>query len=188
MRVSGHTIAQLGAVLALCAIALTTAGTADAAPAPRLAESSFEQLAQPLPLPYDEKAKAGEAVRAATARARAHGKLLLIDLGGNWCLDCRILAGTLALPDLAPFIRAHFEVVTVDLGRFTKNMGLAARYGAGYPQAVPTVLIVAPGSGRLVNAGHVAALSDARSLSPQALADWLAQWTGDDTSTPRPQP
>jgi hypothetical protein len=28
-----------------------------------------------------------------------------------------------------------------------------------------------------VNGGHVTALADARSLSPQALADWLAQWT-----------
>ena len=26
-------------------------------------------------------------------------------------------------------------------------------------------------------AGHVAALSDARHMNPQALADWLAQWT-----------
>ena len=148
-----------------------------AAPAPHVAQTSFAQLAQPLPLPYDEAANAEEALRAATARARAHHKLLLIDLGGNWCLDCRILAGTIALPDLAPFVHDKYEVVTVDIGRYTKNMGIPGRYGAEKPHGVPAVLIVEPKSGRLVNAGHITALSDARSLSPQSLADWLAQWT-----------
>jgi thiol-disulfide isomerase/thioredoxin len=172
MRVFNHTFALLAG-----AVALGAALPAVAAPAPHLAESSFDQLAQPLPLPYDEAANADEALRAATARARAHHKLLLIDLGGNWCLDCRILAGTIALPDLAPFVHAQFEVVTVDIGRYTKNMDIPGRYGADKPHGVPAVLIVEPKSGRLMNAGHVTALSDARSLTPQALADWLAHWT-----------
>ena len=163
--------ARLGLVLALSA-----ATPAMAAQAPRLAENSFAQLAQPLPLPYDETADATAAIRAATARARTHHRLLLIDLGGNWCLDCRLLAGTIALPDLAPFVRAHYEVVTVDVGRYTKNMDLPAAYGAGPWQGVPMVLIVDPKTRRLINAGHTTALTDARSLSPQALADWLAQW------------
>ena len=122
--------ARLGLVLALSA-----ATPAMAAQAPRLAENSFAQLAQPLPLPYDETADATAAIRAATARARTHHRLLLIDLGGNWCLDCRLLAGTIALPDLAPFVRAHYEVVTVDVGRYTKNMDLPAAYGAPAPAA-----------------------------------------------------
>jgi hypothetical protein len=28
----------------------------------------------------------------------------------------------------------------------------------------------------LLDGGHVAALADARSMTPQSLADWLAQW------------
>ena len=163
---------RLAAIAALCSLATPLCAT----PAPRLVKASFEQLAQPLSLPYDEKADGAAAIRAATARARAHHTLLLIDLGGNWCLDCRILAGTIALPDLAPFVRAHFEVVTVDLGRYTKNMDIPEAYGAERPRGVPEVLIIAPRTGSLLNAGHVSALSDARSLSPQALADWLAQW------------
>jgi hypothetical protein len=39
------------------------------------------------------------------------------------------------------------------------------------------VLVVDPASDRLVDAGHISALSDARHMTPQALADWLAQWT-----------
>ena len=38
------------------------------------------------------------------------------------------------------------------------------------------LLIVDPKTDRVVNAGRETALADARSLSPQGLADWLAQW------------
>ncbi len=157
--------------------AVLVSGTASAAPAPHLAETSFAQLAQPLPLPYDESADAQRAVATARARAIAERKLLIIDMGGNWCLDCRILAATMALPDLASFVHAHFEVVTVDVGRFTKNMAIAAQYGGVPPKGVPAVMVIAPKSGRLLNPGKTEALSDARSLNPQALADWLAHWT-----------
>jgi len=146
-------------------------------PAPHLAEASFAALAQPLPNPYDEHADATADVDAALATAKAAHKLLLIDLGGNWCGDCRVLAGTMALADLAPWIAAHYQVVTVDVGRFSKNMEIATRFGARPPKGVPAVLIIEPKTQKLRNAGHTEALADARHMSPQALADWLAQWT-----------
>ena len=150
-----------------------------AAPAPKVAATSFAQLATPLPLPYDEAANADGQVAIARARAKASHKLLLIDLGGNWCLDCRLLAGTMELPELRGFLAKHYEIVTVDVGRFDKNLDIAARYGLKdhFGGGVPSVLIVDPRTDKLRNAGRTAALADARTLSPQALADWLAQWT-----------
>ncbi len=147
-----------------------------ATPAPHLAETSFAALAQPLPYPYNEGADASRDIDAALIRAKATHKLLLIDMGGNWCGDCRVLAGTMALPDLAPFVARHFEVVPVDVGRFSKNMAVARRFGAPRPAGVPALLIVDPVTGALLDQGHTEALADARAMSPQALADWLAQW------------
>lgn len=145
--------------------------------APRVQAQSFEQLAKPLPLPYAEGANADAAIVAAKARAIRGHKRLLIDLGGNWCLDCRLLAGTMELPQLRTWVRRHYEVVTVDVGRFDRNGQVPARYGiTGRLAGVPAVLIVDPRTDRLVNRGHETALSDARSLTPQALADWLARW------------
>jgi thiol-disulfide isomerase/thioredoxin len=156
---------------------LGLAGAAHAAEAPRLGVTSFAELKTPLPYPYDEHADAERAVADARARAAAAGKLLLIDLGGNWCPDCRILAATMELPDLRGFIAAHYVVVTVDVGRFDRNLQIPARYGVhGRLAGMPSVLIVDPDGDRLIDAGHTAALADARSMSPQALADWLAQW------------
>ena len=159
-------------------LALVVAASATAAvPAPHVRVLSFDQLAKPLPLPYEENADALAAVERARGRAKASHRLLLIDLGGNWCLDCRILAGTMDLPELAPFVRRHFEIVTVDVGRFDKNLAVPARYGITERlEGVPSLLIIDPRSNRLLNAGRTAALADARSMTPQALADWLAQW------------
>jgi thiol-disulfide isomerase/thioredoxin len=166
------------APLALLAAFALAAGTASAAPAPKVAISSFAELKTPLPYPYDERADANAVVAAAMARAKAKHKLLLIDLGGNWCPDCRILAGTVDLPEVKAFVDAHYEVVTVDVGRFDKNLQIPARYGITKRlEGVPAVLVVDPRDDKLVDAGHVAALADARHMTPQALADWLAQWT-----------
>lgn len=156
---------------------MTASAPLAAAPAPRLGTASFEDLPRPLPLPYDEAANAGKAVAAASARAKASGKLLLIDLGGNWCPDCRILAGTMELPQLKRFIRSHYEVVMVNVGRFDRNMDIPARYGIVRPAGVPALLVIDPKTGKLLNKGHETALSDARAMSPQALANWLASWT-----------
>lgn len=162
------------AVLAFGAAILLGAGPATAA-APRVSISSFSELKTPLPYPYDERADAVAQVAAAAARAKARHKLLLIDLGGDWCPDCRILAGTMELPEVKAFVRARYEVVTVDVGRFDRNLQIPARYGITKRlDGVPSILVVDPVHDVLVN---VSALSDTRSMTPQALADWLAQWT-----------
>jgi thiol-disulfide isomerase/thioredoxin len=154
------------------------AGAALAASAPQVSISSFAQLPTPLPFPYDEKADANAAVAAALARAKAEHKLLAIDLGGNWCGDCRVLAGTMDLPEVKTFVQAHYVIVTVDVGRFNKNLQIPARYGVTRRlEGVPSLLIIDPKTDKLLDDGHIAALADARSMSPQALADWLAQWT-----------
>ena len=165
------------AVLALLAPAALSASHAGAAPAPRLPIASFDQLAKPLPLPYDEHADADRAVAAALGRAKRAHKLLLVDLGGNWCLDCRLLAGTMAVPTLKRWLDTHYEVVTVDIGRMDKNLQVPARFGLpGRPNGVPALLVVDPTTRRLLNRDRITTLADARSLNPQGLADWLSQW------------
>ncbi len=162
----------LAAALALA----VTAPLAQAAPAPRVQVISFKDLPTPLPLPYDAAANAQADLAAARARARATHKLLLIDLGGNWCADCRLLAAVMSLPQVAAFIDAHYALVTVDVGRIDRNLDIPARYGIAKVDGVPSLLVV-DRRGRLLDAGHTAALADARSMTPQALADWLARWT-----------
>jgi len=155
---------------------LGLAASAVAAPAPAVHIASLRDLATPLPLPYDPAADADAQLAAAKARARASGKLLLIDLGGNWCGDCRVLAGVMRLPEIAAFVQAHYVVVAIDVGHMNRNLQIPGHYGIAKVNGVPSVLIV-DRHDRLLDAGHTEALADARSMTPQALADWLAHWT-----------
>ena len=162
---------------AISVLALLTAAPAAAATAPRIGIDSFAQLQTPLPYPYTAAANAVADVARARARAKTLGKLLLIDLGGNWCGDCRILTGVMDRPDLKPFLDARYVTVLVDVGRFDRNLQIPAHYGfTDRLEGVPALLIIDPKTDKLLNTGQVTALADARSMSPQGLADWLAQW------------
>jgi thiol-disulfide isomerase/thioredoxin len=142
---------------------------------PKVGIATIAELPAELPYPYDEKADADAAVAAAFAAAKTSGKRVLIDFGGNWCADCRILAGVMELPEVKSFVEANYEVVTVDVARFNKNMHIPARYGFSELDGVPTVLIV-DADGTLINATNSSELANAREMSPQAIADWLARW------------
>ncbi len=159
----------------LCAVVMA-GSSALAAPAPKMAITSLSQLATPPQHPYDETADAKAKVAEARARARREGKLLLIDLGGNWCPDCRILAGLMERPELAAFVEAHYVVVFVDVGHMDKNLEIPGRYGVKAVTGVPSLLVI-DRQDRLVNQGHTTALDDARHMTPQAMADYLARWT-----------
>jgi thiol-disulfide isomerase/thioredoxin len=164
-------------VFAALLICLAAAAPSLAAAPPKVGIASFAELKTPLPYPYDEAANADAQVAKARARAKAQHKLLLIDLGGNWCGDCRVLAGTAELPAVRAFIDKHYELVTVDVGRFERNLQIPAHYGfTKRLVGVPTLLVVDPRTDALLNRNDVFALSDAGSMTPQALADWLAKW------------
>jgi len=149
-----------------------------AASAPKVTSiSSLAELSTPLPYPYDESADADRDVDAALAKARAEHKRAFIDLGGNWCGDCRVLAGVMALPEVEAFLDAHYVVVAVDVGRFNRNLQIPARWGiTDRLEGVPAVLVVDPDTGTLVDAGHVVEITDDRHMDPQSIADWIAQW------------
>jgi thiol-disulfide isomerase/thioredoxin len=125
--------------------------------------------------PYNETAVADARVRAAAARAKKANKLLLVDFGGNWCPDCRVLAGLVEEPAAKAFLAKHYEIVLVDVGRMDKNLQIPARYGIAKVRAVPAVVIVTP-KGKILNPGDEFALSDAGSMNPQVVMNKLAAW------------
>jgi len=160
-------------------LAAAISAPALAATAPKVSISDYSQLKTPLPYPYDEKANASAQVDAALARAKANGKRVMIKMGGNWCGDCRILQATMDLPEMKSFLNKNFEMVSVDVGRFDKNLQVPARYGITERLAgVPAILIVEPKSGQqLVGKAAVSELADARHMKPQDLANWIARYT-----------
>jgi len=169
------TLRTLLLTLSVLPILATAAG---AAAAPRLSIASLAQLPVVERTPYDASEDATAAVNAAFARAKLDGKRVLIDMGGNWCGDCIVLDNLMQLPEMRPFLAAHFEIVKVDIGRYDKNLQIPARFGVTgrlKSGGVPSVIIAEP-DGTFVNRNDISALEDARHMTPQSIADWLAQW------------
>lgn len=165
-------ICWLVAALALSAPAIAHAQVR----APRLAVQTLEALPQPLAAPYRPGADAKAEVAAAFARARKSGKRVLIDFGANWCVDCRVLAEMLELPEMRRWAPHYFEIVQVHVGRFDRNLDIAARYGVGQLEALPALLVIDPRTGKLLNRGQIIALGEASLMQPQQMADLLAKW------------
>jgi thiol-disulfide isomerase/thioredoxin len=159
------------ALFGVCAALLANAGPASAVTAPRLPPVQFSG---PPPQPYDASAKAEADIAAAAKRARAAGKLLLIDMGGNWCTDCLVLAIIMDQPVAKAFIAKHYETVTVDVGHFDKNLQIPARYGVTLKE-VPCIVVI-DAKGKVVNKGQELKLGSAASMQPQAVLDLLASW------------
>jgi len=149
---------------------------AGAATAPKPSIASLQQLPVITLQPYNEAANADAQVAAAFARAQKSHKRVLIDLGGNWCVDCLVLANFVRLPEMRRFMEAHYEEVLVDVGRFNRNLQIPARFGVTKRlEGVPALLIATP-DGKLVNGDNIFATADAHSMTPQGLADYLAKY------------
>ena len=157
-------------------VVIAAALMAGAAAPPPLPITDLKNLPVVVTAPYDEKADANAVVAAAFARAKISHKPVMLDLGGNWCPDCVILANVMRLPAMKKFMAAHYEFAAVDVGRFDKNLQIPARFGLTKRlDGVPTILVATP-EGKLLHQGHVFALSDARNMTPQSLAAYLAEW------------
>lgn len=148
-----------------------------AAPAPTPPIQTLAELPIVTRAPYDEAANADAQVKAAFDRAKKSGKRVLLDLGGNWCPDCLVLANFMALPEIRHFVARHYEVAYVDVGRFDRNLHIPARFGfKARLKGVPMV-IVAEADSRLVNRDDVFATASATTMTPKALAAYLARYT-----------
>ena len=133
--------------------------------------------ARPLPLPYAPGVGAEAAIAAARARALHTDKRLLIDLGANWCLACRRLAGIMQLPSVHAIVARHYEVVAVDVGRLDRNLDIPMRLGfKGRALFLPALIVVDPRARRVVNHGEEMTLTDGRTLTPQAVVSRLTRW------------
>jgi len=122
--------------------------------------------------PFDESADAGRDVALATARAKANGKLLLLEFGGNWCPYCRALGGLMQSPEVKDVIARHYELVWIDVGRAEKNLDLFERYGLSL-EAVPSTLVIDPTTDKVRNLDEIVADDEGNASSAKVQAAWL---------------
>ena len=125
--------------------------------------------------PYDETADAHQQVASAIAEASKAQKNVILVFGANWCGDCRALNEQMHKDELAALIAANYDVVKIDVGRFTKNKDIAAKYHVPLAHGIPTLAVLDPG-GNVLYAMDQGQFSNARSMSYESIRDFFAKW------------
>ena len=130
--------------------------------------------AEPL---YPDVAKAKPDLEAALKEATAAKKRVIVDFGGNWCTDCKILDINMKKPENAALLRKNFVVVHVNVGDkgISDNFDVAERYGIPLKKGVPA-LAVLESDGRVVYAQKAGEFENMRKMDPQSVNDFLTQW------------
>lgn len=124
---------------------------------------------------YSATANPRADIAAALAQARTDHKLVLLDFGADWCLDCVILDRLFQHPAVQPYLAEHFHVVRVYIGQFDTNLDVARKYGNVIEGGVPAAVVLAPG-GMIVANTRNGSLESARRMTPQQLRQMLEQW------------
>jgi len=125
--------------------------------------------------PYDKRADAHKDIETALLQARADDKLVLLDFGANWRLDCIVLSHLFEDQSVRPFLDDNFHVVSVDVGNWDRNLDVSQRYGSPIDGGIPALVILA-GSGEVVASTKNGALADARTATAREVLDYLKGW------------
>ena len=125
--------------------------------------------------PSIDRAKAD--IDTAMKEAAASKRRVIVDFGGNWCTDCKILDINLKKPENAALLQKNFVMVHVNVGDkgITDNFDVAERYGIPLKKGVPA-LVVLESDGRVVYAQKAGEFENMRHMDPQSVNDFLSQW------------
>ncbi|GAB4376102.1 MAG: hypothetical protein Kow0062_15950 [Acidobacteriota bacterium] len=124
--------------------------------------------------PITDEASAADRLAAALARARENDRLLLVIFGADWCPDCAALERLLADPLVAPLLEHRLDVLRLDVGRRTRHVDLAARFGIDYARGIPA-LVVLDGAGAVRLATRDGELRTARTMAAAELGRLLGR-------------
>ena len=136
MTVSISRFPGLVALLVFLGVLAADASAADTDPDGALYQPSADVLAD---------------VQVAIDNARDNDRRALIVLGANWCHDSRALAKRLHRSPLSEVVAEHYELVLVDVGFYENGRDVVQRFGVPHYYATPTVLIVDPSTGQIVD-------------------------------------
>lgn len=124
---------------------------------------------------YPANVNARAEIKEAEEKAASDHKRVLLVFGANWCYDCHVLDAAFHRPEFAEAM-AGYEVVHVDIGDDgKKNNDVAQEYQTPLDKGVP-VLAVLDSDGKVVVSQKNGEFEDARSMTPEALLEFLNKW------------
>jgi thiol:disulfide interchange protein len=126
---------------------------------------------------YPDVSAAKSDIDAALAEAAATKRRVLVDFGGDWCTDCKVLDLYLHEPANAALAEKHYVVVHVNVGDrgIEENFDVAQRYGIPLRKGVPA-LAVLDGDGRVLYSQRNGEFESMRSMDSKSVTRFLQKW------------
>ncbi len=123
--------------------------------------------------PSPEQAKAD--LSAGLKAAAAGHKRVILDFGGNWCGDCKVLDIYFHDPSNRMILDSNFVLVHINIGHMDENQDIAARYQVPLAKGVPA-LAVLDERGKLLYSQKTGEFEAMRRMESNAVTTFLVQW------------
>ena len=124
---------------------------------------------------YPDPSQAKGDLAAALKTAAATHKRVLLDFGGNWCPDCKVLDIYFHDQANSPLVQANFVVVHVNVGRFDANQDIAEKYQIPLKKGVPAMAVLSD-HGQLLFSQQTGQFEDMRHMESSSLTEFLTKW------------
>ncbi len=124
---------------------------------------------------YASRTRPRADIAAALQQAAGDRKLVLLDFGADWCVDCVVLSRLFADPIVRRFLDAHYHVVQVDVGDWDRNLDVSREYGDPIRGGIPSAVVLSP-EGVVLATTRGGALQNARSATAKDILEQLKRW------------
>ena len=124
---------------------------------------------------YPDPGQARADLAAALKNAARTHRRILLDFGGNWCGDCRVLDLYFHDAKNRPILEANFVLVDINIGHMDTNLDIAAQYQVPLNKGVPALAVLSE-KGTLLYSQKGGEFEDMRHLESSALTTFLVQW------------
>ena len=133
-----------------------------------------------LPSKFDPSRDAAGDVAHATSLAKAQGKRVIVDVGGEWCTWCHIMDRFIAAnADVRALLDANYVLVKLNFSKQNENRTVLSRWPEidGYPH-----LFILDADGALVHSQNTGELEAGRSYDKRKFVDMLRKWAPSKTT------
>lgn len=132
---------------------------------------------------YNPEANAKEDISKAVQKAKAEGKHVFVQIGGNWCPWCILFHGFINEDaGISKYIADHYVFTLLNYSKENKNIELLTKYQnpgrLGYP-----VFLILDGKGKLIHTQDSGLLEEGKGYNKAKVMTFLKNWTPEAMDT-----
>ena len=140
-------------------------------------QAGYAQEAKEVKKIYNPEANAGEEISKAVNQAKAEGKHVIIQIGGNWCGWCLLFHEYINTDaDIKKFLADNYIFTLLNYSKENKNIDLLTKYRnpgrMGYP-----VFVVLDGNGNMIHTQDSGLLEEGKGYNKVKVMGFLRNWT-----------